>query len=415
MKVTESKTICQIVDDLRWVITSPVLIDNSTAGVTWINDQFCSLSWRRCEDAINDLRAGRLHLANLEISEPKTQRLGEYFEYLVALWFTLDPHYQVLDRNKVIFHKGRTVGELDLVLWDIQRRKTIHIEVAVKFYLHGISFAPGNTASYEWFGPGLRDRLDKKYDTMQWKQIGLSKKYGLKVDESWGLLKGRLYARNAYVTPWLMAPYMEVNQWMTMSEFNQAGVPMTPLSKAEWFSGCSSTVERICYLSKMDYPVHMQEGSHKWCFIVPDNWLERAGEKYQKIKNKLIPHYQSAVYEVEYSGKKYQLQCSDFAPNALPPCCIVTAYNPGSERLSEEENQFRNKSLYEDLKRMGLSVLPALGRSQDATYREYSWAVLIEDREEKNWRALIMHLMALYSQRAVLLHQPNQRPEVLWC
>lgn len=90
--------------------------------------------------------------------EPPQRRLGFYFErlYQVLLEDLLD--WPILLKNQQIQSSGRTIGELDFVVHNMQDDRIEHHEIAIKFYL-GVSELAGSTL---WYGPNARDRLDMK-------------------------------------------------------------------------------------------------------------------------------------------------------------------------------------------------------------------------------------------------------------
>jgi len=65
---------------------------------------------------------------------------------------------------------------------------------------------------------------------------------------------------------------------------------------------------------------------------------------------------------------------------------VITAWNPGDERPSREENDRANRALRADLEALnlearGLAPLPALGSDPNSPHAEQSWAVTgLDDR-----------------------------------
>lgn len=104
------------------------------------------------------------------------QRLGYYFENLLAFLFDQGPGHpwRLLARNHRIYGgatatpSATTLGELDFLLQSPSQ--TIHLEVAVKFYL---GFRGSDTI--QWLGPNSRDSLDKKLAKMANRQLALSR------------------------------------------------------------------------------------------------------------------------------------------------------------------------------------------------------------------------------------------------
>jgi hypothetical protein len=60
---------------------------------------------------------------------------------------------------------------------------------------------------------------------------------------------------------------------------------------------------------------------------------------------------------------------------------VLTAWNPGSEKLSDTENAERHAALCAHLDELGHTWLPALGTSPDGSWSEQSVAVPDLDRE----------------------------------
>ena len=60
---------------------------------------------------------------------------------------------------------------------------------------------------------------------------------------------------------------------------------------------------------------------------------------------------------------------------------VITAWNPGDERPSREENDRANRALRAELEARGLAPLPALGSDPNSPHAEESWAVTgLDDR-----------------------------------
>ena len=55
---------------------------------------------------------------------------------------------------------------------------------------------------------------------------------------------------------------------------------------------------------------------------------------------------------------------------------VITAWNPGDERPTADENDQRNVLLHADLVARGFDPLPALGSDPASTHAEASWAVV---------------------------------------
>ena len=98
-----------------------------------------------------------------DILEPGGQLLGKHFEALIAFWLEASPHFALRAHSVQLQDGGQTVGELDFLVDDLHRGRTLHLEVASKFYL-----AEENGAAWtSWVGPsGRHDTLGIKMDKL---------------------------------------------------------------------------------------------------------------------------------------------------------------------------------------------------------------------------------------------------------
>lgn len=99
-----------------------------------------------------------IEAAPLLLSEPPQRRLGFYFERLYQILLEDLLGWPILLKNQQIQSSGRTIGELDFVVYNKKDDRIEHHEIAIKFYL-GVSERAGSTL---WYGPNARDRLDMK-------------------------------------------------------------------------------------------------------------------------------------------------------------------------------------------------------------------------------------------------------------
>jgi hypothetical protein len=82
--------------------------------------------------------------------------------------------------------------------------------------------------------------------------------------------------------------------------------------------------------------------------------------------------YLPTIVTVEWRGA---WRAAGAVAAALGPLHVITAWNPGDERPSMEENGRRNALLHADLVALGLDPHPALGSDPRSTHAESSWAV----------------------------------------
>lgn len=265
------------IQDLAWVINSPPLITEcpaaaiaettkatpATHSLHWLNNSDCQREFQHCLPALQQLDNDPSDL-HTHLQQLKSQRLGIRFEALVAYWFTLSPHYEVLYQNHPLRHAGRTLGEMDFILRDIATDKIIHLEVAVKFYLgKSANDTHGNDDQNlslnhmnQWHGPNLHDRLDIKYNHLINHQTQLSLLYPdlmpCPIDERWCLLKGRLFYPKSHInrqTTFSHSGHL-TGYWQQIARDHATTAQQAhykPLKKEDWLAPLdpSQTTERL--------------------------------------------------------------------------------------------------------------------------------------------------------------------------
>jgi len=120
--------------------------------------------------------------------------------------------------------------------------------------------------------------------------------------------------------------------------------------------------------------------------------------------------YERAVYIAELPGGRVEFRFHAVPKGPAPdePLAIVTAWNPGTERPSEAVNANANRRLEEALKNGGWRYYPAVGRSEDGTHSEPSFAVTGISP------ARAIALARTFRQAAVFYWDGN-KPQLLWC
>ena len=143
---------------LAWLCSSPQLLQCSLTFVPQHylpSDYFATLlSW----DAHPRSAPALLH-------EPPQKRLGHYVERLYRVLLESLLGWDILLQNQQVHSNGRTIGELDFVVYNRHDQRVEHHEIAIKFYL-------GHTL---WFGPNAHDRLDLKASSLLNQQSQRSK------------------------------------------------------------------------------------------------------------------------------------------------------------------------------------------------------------------------------------------------
>jgi hypothetical protein len=186
-----------LVRDLAWTLSSPPLLRRSDPHVRWLEDNWFKDISRQYVEVLEQLDKDPRPLREA-VEARKDRRLGSYFETLWRFWLNSNQRYRLLFANLPLYSASRTLGEFDFLVKDRKTGKTLHWEIAVKFYL-GVADTsqPGN-----WLGPARRDRLDIKTNRLLNHQGRLSRhpqavllfeQLGIEVDETWLILKGRLF------------------------------------------------------------------------------------------------------------------------------------------------------------------------------------------------------------------------------
>lgn len=220
------------VRDLAWVIGSPPLVRLPASAVLWPD-----AGWhiRNLEQMLGELETQDKNNwpGREQFAARADQRLGAYFEFLVAHWLTRDKRYQLLESNLPVRQSSasggvETIGELDLIVRERASGQTEHWEMAIKFYLGG---APGLGKS--WVGTGLRDRLDFKLAKMTGQQFPLVNNEVAQAAlsaKSITVDRCRAFVKGCFFYPWgeETAPPAEAASehlrgwWLRRSRFQQA-------------------------------------------------------------------------------------------------------------------------------------------------------------------------------------------------
>lgn len=97
--------------------------------------------------------------------------LGKRIEHFFEYYINSSKDYQLLVKNLQIFNDKITIGELDFVIKDIQKKFLLHIELVYKFYLYD---PQRNKNELErWIGPNQKDSLLEKIAKLKQKQFPL--------------------------------------------------------------------------------------------------------------------------------------------------------------------------------------------------------------------------------------------------
>lgn len=278
----------QAVRDMAWAISSPPLMSQQSQHCIWPQSQWFQQVMEESLLWFKEVDQDPSELVELLASQ-KDRRLGKYFETLWLFWLKHYPRYEMVENNVQINIEGETLGEIDFILFDKVEKKTVHWELAIKFYL-----GEGDTCNMcNWHGPNRRDRLDKKVEHLLNRQSILSRDarvvqwlagQGIKIDSCAVVLKGRLYfpwsIKSAgkpidVMLPSMCAQNLLFGWWFTPAEFEAAfdsREQFYPLINSGWLEKISTESRLDHYAkrgifeaekqNKVRFPLHVQLLSH---------------------------------------------------------------------------------------------------------------------------------------------------------
>lgn len=169
------------------------------------------------------------------------RRLGFYAERLLAFWFDIAPHIEVVAANLAVRDGQHTVGEFDFLLR--VNGKPVHLEAASKFYLQ-LPEAGG-----AWVGASLRDALLLKARKTT-RQLQLTRHPAACLPD--GFAGCEVAARTS---GWLFFPAA------TMA--GKVAAPLNPQANRGWWSCRDSEWPR-------------QDPRSRWCHLPRLRWLSLA-------------------------------------------------------------------------------------------------------------------------------------------
>ncbi|MEE9309856.1 MAG: DUF1853 family protein [Cocleimonas sp.] len=236
----------RLIRDLAWVIVSPPLVSGNFNDTHWWNHADCLSEFEDCLPTLLALDKDPSPLIK-HFEQLKSGRLGLRFEHFIAYWIIISPNYELITQNLQIImpiedpHKkgNHTHGELDFIIRDTRTDKTIHLEVAVKFYLGTLPYDD----PYRWFGTNTSDQLGKKFDHLKQHQTQLGEKFspylkerGHTIDERQCFLKGRLfYPVGSDKPPENVTENHLRGRWIQSPNKNTSGF-VNALDKKDWLA-----------------------------------------------------------------------------------------------------------------------------------------------------------------------------------
>ncbi|MFH1301303.1 MAG: DUF1853 family protein [Planctomycetota bacterium] len=276
----------QQVRDLKWAVTSPSLITQSSAEemLPAVPD-FQTVDQRHLEDFL----APYSHF-----------RIGQYYEGLVLYWLEHIRRLKIIARHQQVFEESRTVGEID-VLFEDEAGVMTHWEIAVKFYLY---YPEVNPVDSHFIGPNVKDSFERKMRRLIEYQLPLSQTHFPDVRCRQAFVKGMIFYHpdqsSPAQLPEKLSPTHERGTWLHLSELSrltkQHEEPVFLIrEKPDWLSDalCSRTDERLHSFANLQSQLetHFQEQTRpilisalscqqitchevERVFVVPDSWPE---------------------------------------------------------------------------------------------------------------------------------------------
>jgi hypothetical protein len=239
------------VRDLAWACFTPSLLISTELPCTeTINNAALPLTAAR-KAWLHDLD---LHPGALldHLDQRQGKRLGLYFESLWHFFLQQDPEVELIAHNLPVRDGGRTVGEFDCIYHCHRRDRAVHLELALKFYLHRGYQDGADAAAYEsWLGPNTLDRLDLKLQRLLTHQVLLSRDpLGAEVLAGLGVtdplleleMKGRLYQPPGIAIPEPAGynPTVPMHHWCRLQqEWAPAAAgsdKLLPLHREQWLA-----------------------------------------------------------------------------------------------------------------------------------------------------------------------------------
>ena len=261
--------------DLLWTINSPSLVQTGETN-------FQTANITRSDVDVDEL---------VNFVGTPANRVGHYFERLVAFYLTKIRKVELVAQQQQIVRGGRTLGEMDYLFRD-KAAQLVHLETAVKFYLH-LPSQPYNGSHL--VGPNSNDSFQQKLDRLLNHQLKLTDHapdlVGAQSVQRMAFVKGRIYYHLHHQSANVIVPgladyhshgvWFHANEWSTerFANFKYICVMLKP----HWLSptATANQLDLIQFTSLVQErfanshrPIHgCFNGDPNQCFfVVSDNW-----------------------------------------------------------------------------------------------------------------------------------------------
>jgi len=101
---------------------------------------------------------------------PSGIRLGHQMEFIFRQCIAYSDEYTLIAHNEPLRESGRTIGELDFILYEKKTDQFLHVELTYKFYIIDPDISE---PIHRLMGPNRRDMFFTKLDKIKHEQLGL--------------------------------------------------------------------------------------------------------------------------------------------------------------------------------------------------------------------------------------------------
>lgn len=128
--------------------------------------------------------------------------------------------------------------------------------------------------------------------------------------------------------------------------------------------------------------------------------------------------YQGAIYVVFYKDREIKFRIGEaneeidslLVQYGSERYAFLTAYNPLSTELPEQDNQRRQVQLKDDLDAAGIKSLEGYGGSEDGSWQPEPSLFLLDVSKE-----MAVFVARKYGQHAIVFGERGSVPQLVWC